>query len=497
MGATDTPITGCSYSNFTVDAYSTGNRNAVQGKAFYYQYVKNCVFRDILLKGTVATALGIDYLDNVEINNVTCIDCGRTYTGTESGTSGIGIGTGGWENENFKITNCITVGCGQFGIFIENQHTLSWGGNTDNPKGCIISNCITRNGLNRGIGIRGGTNVIVSNCNSYENARDGIYLDNKCVNVKISNNNVIQNGGNGILLMTNSASSDIDINDNLVKGNIKYGIDLETSTNGLMLRHNVTKNNTKSGLHSKANITHSSTVANNNIFLDGEDTTNTMFNNTTIYNDLLKDTNVDITAISCNNFNIKEGVTKSVNYSVVPSYADKSRVTMSTTDTNITVDNDTKTITGVHEGKATITLSFGSITTTATVTILSASAIDTITVDNSQFTTGIKMLSNGNTQASANSGVSEYIDISSIDLTNGIDIIFSNFIPCEGGRVVTYDVSKTILANQQVYTDESNSINNYCYKMTDIDATKTKYIRISINNLDDKYCTIQPNSEKV
>ena len=67
-----------------------------------------------------------------------------------------------------------------------------------------------------------------------------------------------------------------------------------------MLRHNVTKNNTKSGLHSKANITHSSTVANNNIFLDGEDTTNTMFNNTTIYNDLLKDTNVDITAISCN-----------------------------------------------------------------------------------------------------------------------------------------------------------------------------------------------------
>lgn len=444
MGDVDTPITGCSYSNFTVDGYSTGNNNSVEGKAFYYQYVKNSVFRDIILQGTVATALGIDYLDNVEINNVTCIDCGRTYTGTETGTSGIGIGTGGWENENFKITNCVTVGCGQYGIFIENQHTQGWGGNTENPKGCIISNCITRNGLNKGIGIRGGTNVIVSNCNSYENTQDGIYLENKCVNVKISNNNVIQNSGNGIVLATNTNSVDIDINDNLVKGNIKYGIDLETSTNGLMLRHNVTKNNSKGGLYSKTDITHSNTVANNNIFLDGENTINTMFINTTIYNDLIKDANADITAITCNNFSIKKGDTKSVNYSVLPKYADKSKVTISTTDTNITVNNDAKTITGVHEGTATITLSSGNITTTATVTVQPTSPQPTSEkvqiLESSNFTKGYKLTPTGAQEVESISGVTDYIDVSNYTQYK------ASYTNATAIRIAQYNSNKTSLS---------------------------------------------------
>lgn len=381
IGEAGTPITGCTYSNFTVDGYSTGNTNKVYGKAFFYQYVKDCVFRDLILKGTIATALGIDFLDRVEINNVTCIDCGRTFQSesTTTGTSGIGIGTGGYENENFKITDCITEGCGQYGIFIENQHTLNWGGNTDNPKGCIISNCITRNGLYRGIGVRGGTNVILSNCNSYENAQEGIYLDNKCINVKISNNNVIGNRGNGILSKVNNDSVELDINDNLIKDNGKYGINLETSTNGLMLRHNITKNNADGGLHSLSNITHSNTVAKSNIFLDGEDTTNDLFTEVTSYNDLLKDVDATITSIICDNFDIKVGTTKTLIYSVIPTYANKSKVILSTTDTNyITIDNDAKTITGVTEGTATITLSADGITKTVTITVKANNGIDLV-----------------------------------------------------------------------------------------------------------------------
>lgn len=197
------PLTGCTFSNFTVDAYATGDVNNVCGKAFFFQYVRDCVFRDLRLMGTIATAMGIDFIDRVVIDNVSCIDCGRTYTGTQAGTSGIGIGTAGWENENFIITNCVCDGCGQYGIFIENQGIFGEG-SVPYAKGCIISNCIVRNGINKGIGIRGGQNVTVIGCESYENTSHGIYIDNNCKNVKVISCSASNNGGAGILVEPNS-----------------------------------------------------------------------------------------------------------------------------------------------------------------------------------------------------------------------------------------------------------------------------------------------------
>lgn len=152
--------------------------------------------------GTTATAMGIDFIDRVVIDNVSCIDCGRTFTGTEAGTSGIGIGTAGWENENFIITNCTCDGCGQYGIFIENQG-IFFESNVPYAKGCIISNCIVRNGINKGIGIRGGQNVTVIGCESYENASHGIYIDNNCKNVKVLSCSGANNGGSGICIEPN------------------------------------------------------------------------------------------------------------------------------------------------------------------------------------------------------------------------------------------------------------------------------------------------------
>lgn len=202
-GGANDPLTGCTFMNFTIDGYSTGNVNHVCGKAFFFQYVRDCVFRDLRLMGTIATALGIDFLDRVLIDNVSCIDCGRTFTANESGTSGIGIGTAGWENENFTISNCICVGSGQYGIFIENQG-IFYDGNVPYAKGCIISNCVVRNGINKGIGIRGGQNVTLIGCESYENASHGIYIDNNCKNVKIISCSSADNGGAGIEIEPNS-----------------------------------------------------------------------------------------------------------------------------------------------------------------------------------------------------------------------------------------------------------------------------------------------------
>ncbi len=491
IGDTSNTIHGCTYSNFTVDCYDTGSTNKVFGKVFYYQYVKDCIFRDLILKGSIATALGTDFLDNVEINNVTCIDCGRTFineTATK-GTSGIGIGTGGFENENFKITNCVCVGCGQYGIFIENQHALMMGGKTDDSKGCIISNCITRNGLYRGIGVRAGTNVIVSNCNSYENAQDGIYLDSKCVNVKISNNNIVGNKSNGILIKSDSNSADIDINDNFVKGNSNYGIYLATNTNGLMLRHNVTKGNTKGGLHSESGLNHSDAIARDNIFIDGEDTTNNLFTGITTYNDLLKNTNVAITAITCNNFSVKQGATKTVSYLVTPSNADKTKVTISTTDTNyITVDNAAKTVTGIAEGTATLTLEADGVTTTATVTVLPANTPSLITVENSEFITNYKLQEDGSIIEANNAGVTDYIDISSFAASAKLKIDLYEFSLKSGGRICFYDSNKTMLSTESVYDGATTEIGLHTTKINM--SSNYSYMRISYNILGSGYVKI-------
>ena len=281
IGSPDTPITGCHFSNFTVDAYGTGTKNAVYGKAFFFQYVRDCVFRDLRLMGTVATAMGIDFLDRVVIDNVNCIDCGRTYSGTEAGTSGIGIGTAGWENENFIVTNCTCDGCGQYGIFIENQG-LFGDGNVDYAKGCIISNCIVRNGLNKGIGVRGGQNVTVIGCEVYENTSHGFYVDNNCKDVKVISCSSAGNGASGICIEPNAQSNRIVVRDCHCVDNDMQGIAVNASSISLCLTNNYTAGNGV-GLE-VADVLLIDCAIKGNIIFDGDDV-NAVFSGDNKYND--------------------------------------------------------------------------------------------------------------------------------------------------------------------------------------------------------------------
>lgn len=396
-GDADTPITGCTYSNFTVDEYETGDYNQVAGKCFFYRYVRNCVFRDLILQGSIATALGIDMLDNVHISNVNCIDCGRTYTGSEAGTSGIGIGTGGWEEENFTITDCVCVRCGQFGIFIENQRVVfgAASGNVQYSAGQVIANCIVRDGLNHGIGVRGGRNVTVTGCEVYGNAKSGIFVDSLCDNVKITNNNSRGNGDKGIYIKPTHEIDTIVVRDNVVTKNVGdgiycgdglkaisvmfaaqnlitenggKGINLAKTVDNAVLMGNYTSDNAV-GIYIGAH-TFPDFVAKNNVLMDGVQSRGT-FTGNTANNDYLSATSVAPESISVSDVAVETGATARVAYTVTPENADNS-VAYEIANLDIATVDGNGVVTGVSNGETTITVRSAidaSIFGTATVAV--------------------------------------------------------------------------------------------------------------------------------
>ena len=242
--------TNMKFEGFTVDMTDMGNNSTHyghKGKAFYIQGNTNSVYRDLELIGTPSTALGIDFLNNVVIDNVDCDTCGRLwvldYTNSAGykiegpGGAGIGIGTGLLPIENVKVVNCTCRKCGHFGIFFE--HQVMFGTGTNLSKGVIIANNIVTDSRCYGIGIRGGYNYTVSGNQVYGCARDGIFLNSgengtepnnghllDLVNINITGNTCTNNGFNGITVDGASKVNGLKISGNLVAGNTKYGIGL-------------------------------------------------------------------------------------------------------------------------------------------------------------------------------------------------------------------------------------------------------------------------------
>lgn len=247
-----TPIEGCTYRNFTVNGEEcTIDTYSSDGKAFFYQYVKNSVWRDLRLIGTPATSLGIDFLDNVVIDSIYCYESGRIHADNSPGGAGVGIGTGAWENENFIVRNCICDNCGHFGIFLEDQHIFGDAAHRTPtyPKGAIIANNICRNGRNYGFGVRGGQHVIFDGNEAYENANGGFFSDYQNKSIVIQNNLIRDNTGNGICLgnekpgILETSFENVTIKDNVVIGN-KTGINIGQKTTNLNLIDNIVRDNT-------------------------------------------------------------------------------------------------------------------------------------------------------------------------------------------------------------------------------------------------------------
>ena len=262
------------FSNFTVDG-SELTQWSVRDKAFYMQYLEHCKFDNLNLIGTPATALGVDYLNDVVIQDNTCIDCGHMWNSVDhkEGSSGIGIGTSGFENENFIITNNVCVGSGQYGIFVESQKLVFSNGDYAQSKGMVISNNIVRGGLNHGIGVRGVNGLTIVGNNSYENTNDGIHIEGG-TNITVSGNNSFSNKNNGIYLDNSVCSCDsININGNNFNANSNYGIILnDTVKTGMSYKNvaissNLTSDNIVKGAELKGNI--ENLYVNGNALFDG------------------------------------------------------------------------------------------------------------------------------------------------------------------------------------------------------------------------------------
>lgn len=186
------------FTHFAVDGYGMNPKKySTNCKAFNIRPLTDAVFDDLLLRGTPATSLGVDFLNRVHINNVRVIEGGRCWKPGEGGGSGIGIGLRGYEDENFIVTNCICVGCGNNGIFVEDQSRFGNGINGRNPmtegKGQIISNNIVRDGRNHGISIQGARNISITGNLSYGNAGAGFYGNYFMSDALISGNQLLDN----------------------------------------------------------------------------------------------------------------------------------------------------------------------------------------------------------------------------------------------------------------------------------------------------------------
>lgn len=231
---TDNPMINCHFRHFTIDGidHSPANYDSYP-KGINMHFVKDSSFRDIVFRNTYATGLGIDFLENTFIHNIYCEDCGRGYIPTDgegiNGGAGIGIGTMGMKKESCVISDCITVGCGNYGIFVE-------GGSVFPEGGCesyyTISNCQTIGGRNYGIAVKGTDNVMVSNNIMRNNTRDGFAIlprpNRACKNVHVTGNSAHDNGGCGYRLADGDNGSNI--------------------SDGVYIKGNVSSNNTKDGV---------------------------------------------------------------------------------------------------------------------------------------------------------------------------------------------------------------------------------------------------------
>ena len=228
-------------------------------KGIYANYIVRGVFRNLYIHDTGATGLGVDYLAQSTIAQVTAVNCGRLNDGTQHGGAGIGIGTGGFPSadglsrEPLTIAHCTAIRNKRFGIFVERQSAVASIGTriiscyAENNgigivdagnAGLVVDGCVMVGNVGAGFSVSGGSvNValgydgMVSNCVIEQNGMHGIYYDGRILPANgtytFHNNHIASNTLNGIRIEigTNGGPTpNITISDNDIHDNTAIGV---------------------------------------------------------------------------------------------------------------------------------------------------------------------------------------------------------------------------------------------------------------------------------
>lgn len=255
------------YDNFQIDL--EGARQPVYnvaGKGFYITYMENPTFSNLLVRGSPATAIGIDNLKGGIIKNCRIFRSGRRNSGNLGG-AGIGIGTraGG---ESYIIANNIIESPTRWGIFMESQNL----NDIDRCPVIIIGNIIRMDSTSFGYGIAAcGVDGVIIDSNSIVGEGTGTgsgigvingTTTNSAPGVKttIRGNKVRGMGANGISVDFTTDSNPSFAQDTVIDGNFVYecvghGIYYRTTPNNaaiysenLVVTNNQTSKNTGSGI---------------------------------------------------------------------------------------------------------------------------------------------------------------------------------------------------------------------------------------------------------
>ena len=273
----------CHFEDFEIDMIGLSDTHStVEGKAMFMLYMRRCSFRDLVLKNSIGTALGCDFLDETIIDGVKVYNAGRNWgVPRESdgriisvGQSGIGIGTAALESETVVISNCHVFNCGNYGIFVETQqrhvrprskhakiinchvegNRIGLGNRGSGPT--IFESCTIYKNTEMGFKLqRNSYGDIISNCIIEENNGEGIFLDRSYDgDILITNNQIIDNNYRGIMVDVDPkydhVTKVINILNNKISGNSSFGIDFgktnpdgRNKTKNVSIKNNVIYNN--------------------------------------------------------------------------------------------------------------------------------------------------------------------------------------------------------------------------------------------------------------
>jgi parallel beta-helix repeat protein len=222
----DSPFADLVFADFEIDGSGVvGTGPAIHDKAIFMQHLLRCEFRNLNLHDTVGTALGVDFLRDCVIRGVHVSNSGRGWDGVQGGHAGIGIGQGMAPTENLLIEDCVAIGCGHWGIFVERQHDAPY-----SSDGASIRRCFVESTRGSGLGDYGCTRTVFRENISINNGlmgiaayRDGITVTQGAHGSRVIGNTCNENRGDGISIHPSSVGSFAVVR-NSTKGNTNTGI---------------------------------------------------------------------------------------------------------------------------------------------------------------------------------------------------------------------------------------------------------------------------------